>query len=418
MRARWFLSAAAVICWAMAAQAQSKTAKEFVADEVATKIEELVERDFYRSVDFTSFTGKHPTNADIDEALIELKASHTHRFLPGTIDYYEVADIFGPWRGVNRLVFPPDGEVTYDGIGINTAIIDGRRFVTRVYDGAAAKKAGILVGDEIVSVDGKPFDEVGSFAGQAGKTVVVAVRRAVDGRPTNIPVTVASLSPVRMYFDAIRASGRIIENRGHDIGYVRIWTLASRQTKDTVEAMLRDGVLSGAQGLILDLRGRWGGLSSELPAMLMEDFSEITITTRDGQTFGWQEAWRKPIVVLVDEGTRSNGEVLACAIKKRGFAVIGKKTAGVVLGGRGYLLPDKSLLMLAVGTVRVDGEVLEGKGVVPDIVVEAPIPYSSGADPQLDVAIEQMTRELSSFTPQRLYPQQRPCSAIDSTVAN
>lgn len=418
MWARWLLSAAAVICWAMTAQAQNKINVEPVADGVAARIEELVERDFYRFVDFPSFAGKHPTNADIDKALADLKASHTRRFMPGTVDYYEVADIYGPWRGTSRLVFPPDGEAKYDGVGMNTAIIDGKRFVTDVYDGAAAKKAGIVVGDEILNIDGKPFDEIQSFKGLAGKTVRVSVRRTAKARPVEIPVAVASISPVRMYFDAIRASGRVIENRGYGIGYVRIWTLASRQTKDVVEALLRDGILSGAQGLILDLRGRWGGMSSELPAMLMEDFSEITITMRDGQSFGWQETWRRPIVVLVDEGTRSNNEVLACAIKKRGFALIGKKTAGVVLGGSAYLLPDKSLLMLAVGTVQVDGEVLEGKGVTPDIVVDAPIPYATGADPQLDVAVEQMTRELSSVTPWRLYPQKRPCSAIDSAVAN
>ncbi|WP_054309634.1 S41 family peptidase [Mesorhizobium sp. 1M-11] len=418
MRVRWFLSAAAVICWAMAAQAQNKISKESAADGVAAKIEELVERDFYKPVDFPSFAGKHPTNADIDRALADLHVSHTRRFMPGTVDYYEVADIYGPWRGASRLVFPPDGEAKYDGIGMNTTIIGGKRFVTHVYDGAAAKKAGILVGDEILTVDGKPFDEIKSFKGQAGKPVMVAVRRTAKAPPVDIPVAVTSISPVRMYFDAIRASGRVVENRGYSIAYFRIWALASRQTNDAVEAMLRSEILSGAHGLILDLRGRWGGYTDELPAMLLEDFADVTFTMRDGRSEKWRETWRKPIIVLVDEGTRSANEILACAIKKRGFAVIGKKTAGAVLSGRAFLLPDTSLLMLAAGTVQVDGEVLEGKGVVPDIVVDAPIPYAMGADPQLDVAVEQMTRDLSSITPWRLYPQQRPCSAIASAVAN
>ena len=418
MRVRWFLSAAAVICWAMAAQAQNKISKESAADGVAAKIEELVERDFYKPVDFPSFAGKHPTNADIDRALADLHVSHTRRFMPGTVDYYEVADIYGPWRGTSRLVFPPDGEAKYDGIAMNTAIIGGKRFVTDVYDGGAAKKAGILVGDEIVAVDGKPFDEIKSFRGQAGKTVVVTVRRTAKARPIDIPVAVASISPVRMYFNAIRASGRTIENRGHSIGYFRIWALASRQTNDAVEAMLRNEILSGAQGLVLDLRGRWGGYSDELPGMLLEDFADIRFTIRDGRSETWRETWRKPIIVLVDEGTRSANEILACAIQKRGFAVIGKKTAGAVLSGRAFLLPDDSLLMLAAGEVQVDGEVLEGKGVVPDIIVETPIPYARGADPQLDVAVEQMARELSSITTWRPYPQQRSCSAMDSAAAN
>jgi carboxyl-terminal processing protease len=419
MRASWLL-ASILICWAFAAQAASKTDKEPVGDDVTKLIKEFIERDFYKPVDFPSFAGKHPTNADIDKALADLHASHTHRFMPGTVDYYEVAGIYGPWKSIYQSVFPPDGEAKYDGIAFNTAIIDGKRFVTDVYDGAAAQKAGILVGDELLAVDGKPFDEIGSFKGKAGKVVAVTVRRAANAQPMNIPVTVTSIQPVRMYFDALRASGRIVENSGYEIGYLRLWTLASRQTNDAVEAMLRDGILSGAQGLILDLRGRWGGFSSELPTMLLEDFSDISITMRDGQSFPWQTAWRKPIVVLVDEGTRSNSEVLACAIKRRGFTLIGKKTAGAVLGGRAYLLPDNSLLMLAAGTVRVDDEVLEGKGVMPDEIVETLVPYAMGDDPQLHAAIGEMTRQLSGVSPWRRFlpPERRRCAMETSTTSN
>ena len=141
---------------------------------------------------------------------------------------------------------------------------------------------------------------------------------------------------------------------------------------------------------------------------------------RDGQSFPWQTAWRKPIVVLVDEGTRSNSEVLACAIKRRGFTLIGKKTAGAVLGGRAYLLPDNSLLMLAAGTVRVDDEVLEGKGVMPDEIVETLVPYAMGDDPQLHAAIGEMTRQLSGVSPWRRFlpPERRRCAMETSTTSN
>ena len=57
------------------------------------------------------------------------------------------------------------------------------------------------------------------------------------------------------------------------------------------------------------------------------------------------------------------------------------------LQARGFLLSDGSLLVLAVSDVRVEGERLEGRGVVPDVEVSFPLPYAAGRDPQLDAAL-------------------------------
>ena len=56
----------------------------------------------------------------------------------------------------------------------------GRWFVSDVYDGLPADRAGILVGDEIAAVDGKPYREIGSFEGKVGQTVEISLRRRAD----------------------------------------------------------------------------------------------------------------------------------------------------------------------------------------------------------------------------------------------
>ena len=66
-----------------------------------------------------------------------------------------------------------------------------------------------------------------------------------------------------------------------------------------------------------------------------------------------------------------------------------------MLGGRGYLLPDDSLMILAVADVTVDGGRLEGVGVEPDIAVPFDFRYAGGADPQRDAAFQEMARSLS-----------------------
>ena len=73
--------------------------------------------------------------------------------------YYQLADIFVgalEHRGLDRVF--PKGEVAYPGIGAFTeADGQGRIFVTGVIDGAPAHQAGVLVGDEILSADDRPF---------------------------------------------------------------------------------------------------------------------------------------------------------------------------------------------------------------------------------------------------------------------
>mgnify|MGYP001252715108 CR=1 FL=1 len=73
--------------------------------------------------------------------------------------------------------------------------IADRTFVTHLYDGAPAQKAGLRVGDEIVSVNGQPYRPLESFKGQAGREVTVQVRRRAGAAPISIEVPVAMLRP-------------------------------------------------------------------------------------------------------------------------------------------------------------------------------------------------------------------------------
>jgi carboxyl-terminal processing protease len=67
-----------------------------------------------------------------------------------------------------------------------------------------------------------------------------------------------------------------------------------------------------------------------------------------------------------------------------------------VVAGRGYVLPDDSLLILAVADVYVDGARLEDVGVTPDVTVPFDIRYAAGADPQREAAIEALVDSLAA----------------------
>jgi C-terminal processing protease CtpA/Prc len=314
--------------------------------------------------------------------LSSLGASHTARYTPDSLDYYELLDIFRyAVRDELRRLYP-SGEVIYAGIGIATRTIGGRAFVTDVYDGAPAARAGLLPGDEIVAVDGTPFAAIDSFADKAGGTASVAIRRAEGTEPFSVEVAVEWLKPSDTLVDAIRNSAGIIERDGFRLGYLHLWSYTARDTRDVIEEALA-GPLAEADGLILDLRSRWGG------------GPDMTMRFRDGTVDLVHARWRKSIVAIIDEGTRSGMEILAHALKAGGVRLVGTNTAGAVVAGRAFLLPDDSLLLLAVADVTVDGERLEGVGVAPNIAVPFDVRYAAGADPQLEAAAADLVRGLT-----------------------
>ena len=326
--------------------------------------------------------------------LSSLGASHTARYTPDSIDYYELLDIFryAVRDEVRRLY--PEGQVIYAGIGIATRPIGGKAFVTDVYDGGPAARAGPPPGAGVVAVAGAPVPAAGAFADTAGQTVSVSIRRAEGTLPFAVEVAVEWLKPSETLVDAIRASARIIEQDGFRLGYLHLWSYTARDTRDVIEEALA-GPLAEADGLILDLRSRWGGAPPDAADSFIGGGPDMTMRFRDGTVDLVHARWRKSVVAIVDEGTRSGMEILAHALKTGGVPLVGANTAGAVVAGRAFMLPDDSLLLLAVADVTVDGERLEGVGVAPDIAVPFDVRYAAGADPQLDAAAAELVRGLT-----------------------
>jgi carboxyl-terminal processing protease len=333
--------------------------------------------------------------AALDAMLGELGASHTEHYLPGELAYYELLDIFardefGPHL---RKLFPK-GQVAYTGIGVVPRMLEGRVFLAAVYHGGPAERAGLLVGDEIVTADGKPFDVTHSFDNKAGEPVRLEVRRVAAGPTFPLEVVPQRIRPNDFFLSAMRASVRVIERKGRRWGYARVWSYARRQYHYLLVEELAEGRLKDVDGLVLDLRGGWGGAQPEYAELFVGGAPIMTYVGRDGRHSFASFRWRRPLVVLVDEGTRSGKEVVTYGLKRQGVRVVGARTAGALLAGRGFLLSDGSLLVLAVADVRVEGERLEGRGVVPDVVVPFRLPYAAGHDPQLDAALAELAHAI------------------------
>ena len=336
-------------------------------------------------------------SAVINLMLAELAVSHTRHYTASDPAYFQLLDIFsGALRQSLRRVFP-DGQVTYPGIGLFTRQLNGKSFIVGILDGLPARQAGLVVGDEILAAAGEPFHPINSFATKVGQEVTLSIRRHVDGSPEEIVVVPAQIKPGEAFLKAMEASARIIDAEGAKIGYIHVWSYAGSQYQQLLEREISSGKLKDADALVWDLRDGWGGAEAEYLHLSTGRAPTTTLINRDGRVSTANVTWRKPVAMLVNGGTRSGKEILAYGFKKYALGeVIGSPTAGAVLAGRAYLLSDGSLLMLAVADVLVDGQRLEGVGVMPTIAVPFPLAYAQGQDPQLERAVEVLSRAVGA----------------------
>lgn len=315
------------------------------------------------------------TNARLDR----LGASHTRYFSPDDPGHAEISSIFEAVSG---------RPVAVDSLGLGLAAAGGEWFVARVFAGGPAEKAGLLRGDRIAALDGRPFEPVRSLRGKAGTPVVLEVERRRGAARVEVSVTPARVDPKVEWLAALESGTKTYERRGRKVGYLPVWSCAGDAVRQEIEEQAT-GAVSEADALVLDFRGGWGGCSPQLVQLFVPAPPAMVSIDRDGVRRRYPPAWEKPLVVLVDFGSRSGKELVARALQRLGRAtLVGERTGGAVLAGRFLPLSDGSVLYLAVQDVLVDGERLEGVGVQPDVPVAAPLPFAEGRDPQLDAALD------------------------------
>jgi carboxyl-terminal processing protease len=333
--------------------------------------------------------------AVINTMLAKLGASHTLYYTREDPAYYQLADIFAgalEHRGLDRIF--PNGNVSYPGIGVFTEADDlGRAYITGVIEGAPAHGAGVLVGDELLSADDQPFRPVESFRNKVGRPVSLKIRRAAGAAPIAISVSPTDLHPNEMFLRGLKESARVIVTDKVRIGYVHVWSYASRRIQSALEDLMSDGPLKDADALVFDLRGGWGGAQPQYLDLFNPRAPTMQVKDRSGETSFVDVKWRKPVAMLINEGTRSGKEVLAYGFKQyRIGELIGHRTEGAVLAATAFLIGDDGLLLLAVEDVLVDGQRLEGVGVTPTIEVPFDWRYAAGRDPQFDRAVQILAR--------------------------
>jgi carboxyl-terminal processing protease len=295
------------------------------------------------------------------------------------------------------------GDNTYVGIGISVTSRDSTPRIVEVYEGTPAQQAGLQSGDILVSIDdhavaGMALDQMtGLVRGPAGSMVTIVVRRGDD--PTELPFTVQR-AEIHLQF----VKDRVVQD---DIGYVLLRGFPEPSVIDSIEQDIATFESEGVHGLILDLRGNSGG-RIDVGTRLLGDFlpngtSIYQQVDRGGHnsthsTHG-NTQYDLPMVVLVDGGTASMGEIFASAVQEHGAAtVLGSNTSGSVAAAQVFGLPDGSALQVTVFEIlSSDGKPLNKVGVVPDEVIATdPTTAAESGDPVLNRAVAILHDQLAS----------------------
>ncbi|MBN8230531.1 hypothetical protein JYK02_23745 [Corallococcus macrosporus] len=319
-------------------------------------------------------------------ALAELKVSHTAYYPKESPAHAEVASIFE--------VFLKQQNVQATGIGVDVRETPDGFFVRHVFADGPGAKAGLLRGDRLVTVEGKPFHPWHAFTNRAGRATRVTVERVKGEAPLSLTVTPRRMNPRKEWLALQKASSQVVERQGRRVAYQHVYACAGSEYQQALEEALQDG-FADADALVIDFRDGWGGCSPAFINLFNPQVSLLLNTGRDGKSHPYALSWRKPVVLLVNGNSRSGKELVAFAMKRHKLAtLVGERTAGAVLAGGPQKLSNGDLLYLAVMDVTADGERIEGVGVPVDVEVPDALPYAAGRDPQrekaLDVAASQV----------------------------
>ncbi len=370
----------------------------------------LVNDNFYdpdfNGLDWSSVKEKYlpqarqSTNEDqlsraINQMLAELRTSHTHYYTKDDTAYYFLASLFKDVYDKELLnTLFPDETITYTGIGLFTEQIGESYFIRGVLDGGPADQAKLRRGQRIVLADGHAFHPIRSFQGRLGHNVTLTIQNSLSADDSReVVVQPIDIDPQKIMMDALEASMKVIRIGDRAIAYAHFWSYAGEQFHQRLKQELASGSFKSADALIMDIRDGWGGASPDYLNLFNTRVPTMTLFDRDGNTTTFDSQWRKPVALLINGGSRSGKELIAYSFKKYKLGpVVGSRTAGAVTGGKFFLFDDGSGLYLAVRGVKVDGEVLEGRGVSPDYEVPYELPYASRDDPQLNKAIELLAK--------------------------
>ena len=285
----------------------------------------------------------------------------------------------------------------FGGLGIEVGMEDGFVLVISPIEDTPAYKAGLKSGDLIMKLDstavkGLTLNEaVKLMRGKPGSTITLQVLRKGVNAPFDLKVTRAQIKT-----KSVKA--KIVEP---NYAYFRVTQFQEKTGEDLAKALkkLRAENKFAFNGIILDMRNNPGGLlnsSVAVSAAFLKEGDLVVYTegrapdakmnlTTAPENFVRNDPIKNnflkdlpvdikdtPMVVLINNGSASASEIVAGALQDHKRAlIVGTRSFGK--GSVQSIMPMNNGTAIKLTTARYftpNGRSIQGKGIVPDIIVE------------------------------------------------
>ncbi len=249
-----------------------------------------------------------------------------------------------------------DLKGSFSGVGIEFVIREDTIHVQNVIQNGPAEKAGLLAGDKIVAIDGKPF---------VGKVVTnqEAMHRLKGPKDTKVKIGVVRYGSKKVQtFTVTRGeiptksvtAAYMLDDK---TGYIRIKNFGENTYPEMLIALAQLSQ-KGFRNLCIDLRDNSGGyltaaisMANEfLPDKKLIVYTQGRKSPRQNHMSDGKGSYQKiPMVVLINEGSASAAEIFAGAMQDNDRAtIIGRRSFGKGLVQQQIEFPDHSLIRLTI----------------------------------------------------------------------
>lgn len=355
---------------------------------------------------------------EVNSLLHELGTSHTHFFNSRT-----------------RISGDSSINATFRSIPTD----DGPRWAFQdVQPGGPADRAGIKPGDVLLAIENVAIapPKIPDF--RMGSSAALALIQR-NGTDRELKLTVNTAIPKYRECPYTEPQNVVASVLGNSIGYIKVAMfpgIIGVELAHEIDRAIEK--LRECDRLIVDLRGNPGGGIGGLRLMsyLVPDKRPVGYSlTRKRAESGYRkeelatlngipdQKWKLPllafrfigrdlsivvvtegrgpqrfhrrIVALVNEHTSGAAEMVAGFVQENGLGkVVGTRTAGRLLGGKGFKVGHDYILMLPVGAyLSWNGHRYEGNGIDPDIQVDWSAPHGERGDAQLQQAISVLSSD-------------------------
>ena len=274
------------------------------------------------------------------DAMLKSLDPYTVYIPESDIEDYRMTHVSAEYGGIGALVHSRDGDIE----------------ISEIYEGFPAQKAGLQVGDKILSVNGistkgKKVDQVTDvMKGQRGTTVKMTLKREGVEQPLE-----KSIVRDEIKFKNVPYYGMV----GPNTGYIRLTQFLENSAQEVREALVELKKNPAMTSLVFDLRGNGGGLlrdAVDIVNLFVEN--NQLIVSQKGKVREMNVEYNAskpavdteiPVVVLIDRGSASASEIVTGSLQELDRAVVvGQRSFGKGLVQQTYNMSYNTLLKVTI----------------------------------------------------------------------